>query len=123
MLIQIYPSFLIHTPNFHEIIGKNSIRKRFLYLFDTTKKDIDLTLQVTKLCMVSGGEVSVDSSILAPVLRHWQGLLVVGTAHGTLHLLDLALDLGCEYICKEVKFSCKCFHKTCSQGFLSCITN
>lgn len=44
--------------------------------------------------MVSGGEVSVDSGTLAPELRPWHGLLVVGTAHGTLHLLDLALDLG-----------------------------
>lgn len=53
-----------------------------------------MSLQVTKLCMVSGGELAVDSGTLAPELRHWQGLLVVGTAHGTLHILDLALDLG-----------------------------
>ncbi|XP_071534189.1 uncharacterized protein Elys isoform X2 [Panulirus ornatus] len=52
------------------------------------------THKVTSLCMVSGGEVSVDSGTLAPELRPWHGLLVVGTAHGTLHLLDLALDLG-----------------------------
>ncbi|XP_069945568.1 protein ELYS isoform X3 [Cherax quadricarinatus] len=52
------------------------------------------THKVTSLCMVSNGEVSVDSGTLAPELRPWHGLLVVGTAHGTLHLLDLALDLG-----------------------------
>ncbi|XP_050715924.1 protein ELYS-like isoform X49 [Eriocheir sinensis] len=57
--------------------------------------------KVTKLCMVSGGEVSVDSSVLAPELRHWHGLLVVGTAHGTLHLLDLALDLGCHKVLSD----------------------
>ncbi|XP_045138597.1 protein ELYS-like isoform X4 [Portunus trituberculatus] len=50
--------------------------------------------KVTSLCMGSGGELTVDSGTLAPELRHWHGLLVVGTAHGTLHLLDLALDLG-----------------------------
>lgn len=61
------------------------------------KKIIFLTLQVTSLCMVSGGELAVDSGTLAPELRHWHGLLVVGTAHGTLHLLDLALDLGGRY--------------------------
>ncbi|KAG0728092.1 Protein ELYS [Chionoecetes opilio] len=39
--------------------------------------------RVTKVCMASGGEQTVDSGTLAPELRHWQGLLVVGTAHGT----------------------------------------
>ena len=53
-----------------------------------------MSFQVTKLCVVSGGEMTVDSGTLAPELRLWQGLLVVGTTHGTLHLLDLALDLG-----------------------------
>nr|XP_045604615.1 protein ELYS-like isoform X1 [Procambarus clarkii] len=52
------------------------------------------THKVTSLCMVSGGEVSVDSGTLAPELRSWHGLLVVGTSYGTLHLIDLALDLG-----------------------------
>ncbi|XP_066981353.1 protein ELYS-like isoform X2 [Macrobrachium rosenbergii] len=50
--------------------------------------------KVTALAMVSGGEVSIDSGTLAPELRPWHGIIVVGTAHGTLHLLDLALDLG-----------------------------
>ncbi|XP_064087385.1 protein ELYS-like isoform X3 [Macrobrachium nipponense] len=50
--------------------------------------------KVTALAMVSGGEVSIDSGTLAPELRPWRGIIVVGTAHGTLHLLDLALDLG-----------------------------
>lgn len=48
------------------------------------------------MCMVSGGEVSVDPGTLSAELRPWRGLLVVGTAHGTLHLVDLALDLGGE---------------------------
>ncbi|XP_068200188.1 protein ELYS-like isoform X2 [Palaemon carinicauda] len=52
------------------------------------------THKVTSLAMVSGGEVSIDSGTLAPELRPWHGIIVIGTAHGTLHLLDLALDLG-----------------------------
>lgn len=52
--------------------------------------------QVTSVVMVSGGEVAVDGGTLVAELRPWRGILVVGTAHGTLHLLDLALDLGGE---------------------------
>ncbi|KAK3879519.1 hypothetical protein Pcinc_015928 [Petrolisthes cinctipes] len=52
------------------------------------------THKVTSVVMVSGGEVAVDGGTLVLELRPWRGILVVGTAHGTLHLLDLALDLG-----------------------------
>ncbi|KAK4321740.1 hypothetical protein Pmani_007480 [Petrolisthes manimaculis] len=52
------------------------------------------THKVTSVVMVSGGEVAVDGGTLVSELRPWRGILVVGTAHGTLHLLDLALDLG-----------------------------
>lgn len=56
--------------------------------------------------MVSGGELTVDSGTLAPELRHWHGLLVVGTAHGTLHLLDLALDLGGKCYGSHLNINC-----------------
>lgn len=85
-----------------KFVVQNNIRKvsKIVSFFNLSKatKYTGLALQVTKLCMVSGGDVSVDRGTLTPELRHWQGLLVVGTAHGTLHLLDLALDLGCEYM-------------------------
>ncbi|CAL4067987.1 unnamed protein product, partial [Meganyctiphanes norvegica] len=54
------------------------------------------TYKVTSLCMVSGGEVSVDPGTLSQELQVAHGLLALGTHHGTLHLLDLALD------CKEL---------------------